>query len=120
MTSHHINETFSRSMPTEAAIGEVGADIGIDDVTAALAIAGVDSDRAYYLIGADGAKALRKAKGFLAVFDDVISKPLSALDDGKTIVGVFGTDKDSAGEVRRALDSAGVAKLHYFGKWTYS
>ena len=120
MNGHHINETVTRSQPREAAVGEVGQGVAIDDVTSALVAAGIAADRIYYLIGPDGAEALRSARGFLSVFDEVISRPLSALDAGKTIVGVFGVASDDAAAVRKAMVAGGVVNTHYWGKWTYS
>ncbi len=120
MAEHHINETRTRTQPREAAIGELGEGVTIDDVTAALEAAGVDADRIYYLIGQEGAKALDDTRGFLSIFDDVIDKPLAALREGHTLVAVFGTDRDDAEAVRRTLIDAGVTRTHYFGKWTYS
>ncbi|MGH1488476.1 MAG: hypothetical protein ACRBK7_03645 [Acidimicrobiales bacterium] len=120
MPNPHINETVSKSQPRQAAIAQVGDDVDIETVTAALEEIGVSADRVYFLIGQDGAAALEKTKGFLSIFDDVIDKPLSALRDGHTMVGVFGVDSDNADTVRRCLVAAGCTNPHYFGKWTYS
>ncbi len=120
MSSPHINETATRSQPREAAIGELGEDATIEGVTDSLTQIGIDADRVYYLVGVEGAAVLEKTKGFFSLFDDVIDKPLGALREGKTLVGVFGVAKDSLPEVQEALVSAGVGELHYFGKWTHS
>ncbi len=120
MGTHHINETKSRSQPREAAVGELRDETALDDVTAALQATGVDPDRIYYLVGQDGAIALDNSRGFLSVFDDVIEKPLSALRQGKTLVALFGVDRDDIEAIRNTLVDAGVVNIHYFGKWTYS
>lgn len=120
MANHHLNETASRSQPREAAVGQLGEQATIDDVVTALEAVGITADRIYFLVGASGAEALRDTKGFFSVFDDVIDKPLAALDAGSTLVGVFGVEKDDAEVVRRTLREAGVGNTHYFGKWSYS
>lgn len=120
MTKYHLNETVSRSQPREAAIGELGTGVSIDTVVLALETAGIAAERLYFLVGPGGADVLRSTTGFFSVFDDVIDKPLSALDVGRTLVGVFGVDKDDSAAVRRSLASAGVIETHYFGKWSYS
>ncbi len=120
MTGHHINEAATRSQPRQAAVGQLREDTTIDDVTDALQAIGIEPDRIYYLIGPEGAETLSRTRGFLSVFDDVIDKPIAALRDGHTIVGVFGVDKDNARTVRQCLLDAGVTHTHYFGKWTYS
>lgn len=120
MPSYHLNETKSNKQPREAAVGQLGADSTIDGVVSSLVAVGVEQDHIYFLVGTDGATALRATSGFLSVFDDVIEKPLSALDAGNTVVGVFGVDKNGAAEVRQALLDAGVTHTHYFGKWTFS
>jgi hypothetical protein len=115
-----VNEIATRSQPRQAAIGELGDKVAIDNVTAALAAIGIDADRIYYLVGQDGATARNDTRGFLSVFDDVIDEPLSALRSGKTLVAIFGVDNDAATSVRQCLIDAGVTRTHYFGKWTYA
>ncbi len=120
MARHHINETATRRQPRQAAVGQLKDGVTIDEVTAALEAIGIDPDRIYYLIGQEGADALNKNRGFLSVFDDVIDKPIAALRQGHTAVGVFGVDRDDSPAVRQCLIDAGVTNTHYFGKWTYS
>jgi hypothetical protein len=120
MGTHHINETKSRSQPREAAIGQLRQDTHIDDVTTVLQSAGIEPARIYYLIGEEGAKALDNSRGFLSVFDDVIEKPLTALKQGHTLVGIFGVERDDSAAIRQTLLDAGVTNIHYFGKWTFS
>lgn len=120
MPGPHFNETVTRSQPREALIAQLGDSVEVEAVTNALEGIGIDTDQIYYLVGQEGATALEKAKTFLSFLDDVISKPLSALRDGHTLVGVFGVDKDNAERVRRCLIDSGATKSHYFGRWTYS
>ncbi len=122
MTAHHVNQEAAGVVPREAAVGTLVDGAGIEDVARSLGEAGIPAERLYFLHGEVGATLIENGGNFVSrLFDgELRTRPATALREGKTLLAVYGVDRDDVESVRRALVAAGVVNVHYFGRWTYS
>ncbi len=117
----HLNQLHDNAMPREAAVGALTDDASIEQVAAGLEEAGIDADPAYFFQGDEGVSLIQHSGNIVSrLFEaDRRDVPITALREGKTLVAVYGVEKDDADSVRKTLTDTGVADLHYFGRWTY-
>ncbi len=122
MSPHHVNQLATDSIPREAAAGTLAASTSIDEIVATLGDAGITGDRIYFLHGTEGASLIEQSGNFLSrLFEtELRSEAISSLQAGKTLVAVWGVERDDADKVRAALSAASVTDLRYFGRWTYT
>ncbi len=122
MPAHHVNQLATDSIPREAAAGTLATSTTVDEIISALGDAGIDSDRIYFLQGTAGASLIEQSGNFISrLFEtELRSAAISSLQAGKTLVAVWGVERDDADKVRAALSAASVTDLRYFGRWTYT
>lgn len=120
MSNYHLNTLSGKAQPREAALGRIKDDVELDSVVSALEAIGIEGDRLYLLQGAAGVEQLEHRGTWMSrLLDGGATEPIAALNEGATLIGVFGVEGDRADSVRTCLHDSGVVNIHYFGKWTY-
>lgn len=108
--------------PREAVLGVIDNLNDVPSVLDHLVSAGIDATRCVTHTGPDKPHNHhpRRLHAPHWINDSALPDINRALGEGHTIVAIFDVAAEHAHEVKHKARGAGLANLHYFGKWSYS